>query len=508
MGERKIDSLLEDIDLKRIALPEIQRDYVWSEQKARDLVDSLFKEFPVGVVLLWRPQSISDFRELEGQDKNDVVPDWLILDGQQRLTSLKKIAKGEIKVRFNINEEIFSLENRANSLDPNWIRVDDIWKHGATEIGKKLSEKLGISINEVFENFINSIQKIESIPKQSMNVFEFREDDYTRITEMYMRINEKGTKLKKAEINLALIVLKFPSVFHKRLTQLVDNFENWELDTNFFLRCFVCISTNQAKFEPLKKYLQTARKDDVINNLDRISDNLESTFNFLTSEFGINQDNNEKLIPSNNALVPLMMYLVKNNSKIPTQKHLEDLSRWFFCASHYGRYSSSPESALSEDLKAIQEDNALEILQSKISRDRGGNAMRELQGRINNTNKFALHYAIRKNNALDWWEGTKIENTGKIEFHHIFPKKVLRDAGYSDVLINDIRNIAIVSRKANRTISDMKPEKYFTEEVGDMNRVFSQFVPEDNKFWKVENYEEFLQEREKRIISFVNEMIS
>ena len=99
-------------------------------------------------------------------------------------------------------------------------------------------------------------------------------------------------------------------------------------------------------------------------------------------------------------------------------------------------------------------------------------------------------------------------NTGKIEFHHIFPKKVLRDADYSDVLINDIRNIAIVSRKANRTISDMKPEKYFAEEVGDMNRVFSQFVPEDNKFWKVENYEEFLQEREKRIISFVNKIIS
>ena len=56
------------------------------------------------------------------------------------------------------------MENRANSLDPNWIRVDDIWKHGATEIGKKLSEKLGISINEVFENFINSIQN-SNIPE-------------------------------------------------------------------------------------------------------------------------------------------------------------------------------------------------------------------------------------------------------------------------------------------------------------------------------------------------------
>lgn len=66
MAEASITSFLQDIDLKRIVLPEIQREYVWSEQKARDLIDSLYKKFPIGVILLWRPSMISDFRLLEG----------------------------------------------------------------------------------------------------------------------------------------------------------------------------------------------------------------------------------------------------------------------------------------------------------------------------------------------------------------------------------------------------------------------------------------------------------
>ena len=97
----------------------------------------------------------------------------------------------------------------------------------------------------------------------------------------------------------------------------------------------------------------------------------------------------------------------------------------------------------------MKENTTLVPLQDKISNDRGGMEMRELHGKINKTNRFALYFAIRKNNALDWWTGTKIENTLKIEFHHIFPKKILRDANYSDAMINDIRNIAIVSKKAN-----------------------------------------------------------
>ena len=508
MVEEKISYLLEDIASEKIGLPEIQRDFIWSEQKARDLIDSLYKKFPIGVILLWRSPDISNFRLLQGQDGKQGEPERLILDGQQRLTSLSRIKEGKIKLMFNIKDENFSLENRTKVNEPNWVRVDDIWKKGSTNLAKELSQKHELSIDEFFSKYISRIQQVEGILDQTISVFDIRENDYSRITEMYMRLNEKGTKLKKAEINLALIVLKFPKVFHKRLIKLVEDFEGWELEANFFLRCFVCISTNQSKYEPLRKYLNSASKEKVLQNLEKISEHLENTFNFIISEFGINENNNLKLIPSEIALIPLMMYHHKYDGKVSTTSDLEKLSFWFFTASHYGRYSGTTESTLNEDLKALQEDDPLSTWVENISKDRGGLDMRELRGRINNTNLFALYYAIRKKDALDWWSGTKIENTNNIEFHHIFPKKVLRDEGYPDNMINDIRNIAIVSRKANRKISAMKPKEYFTQEIGEMNWLFSQFVPKDEKFWEVNNYKEFLEEREKNIILFLNKRIS
>ena len=507
MTDQPIKTLLQDVELGRIVLPEIQREFVWSDQKARDLIDSLYKKYPVGVVLLWRPREIEDFRLLKSQEKAK-IPEWLILDGQQRITSLNLIKQGDICILFNIDEEIFQIENKVIQKDPKWVRVDDIWKTDSATSLQELACKLSMPMDEIFKKYMKKIQQIEQILSQNIPVFEIREENYSRIAEMYIRLNEKGTKLKKAEINLALIVLKFPKVFYDKLTKIVDEFEDWELDANFFLRCFVCISTNQSKFEPLRKYLSNSNEEKVLKDLDIISENLQESFNFITSHFGINQDINQKLIPSNIAIIPLMMYMINNNSKIASAKELDKIILWFYCVSHYGWFSGSSESTLNEDLREFNEIDPVKNWLKKIRKERGNLQMRELRGRINKTNLFALYYALRVNDALDWWQGTKIDNTSKIEFHHIFPKKILRNAGIPDVLINDIRNIAIVSKKANRKIRAMFPEQYFDTEVQDMNRVYSQFIPEDPKYWKIENYKEFLEKREENIINALNMKIS
>ena len=506
VADQPISTLIQDVDLGRIALPEIQREFVWSEQKARDLVDSLYKGFPVGVILLWRPQDVQDFKLLEGQETAR-VPEWLILDGQQRITSLTKIRKGDIKVNFNIDDEDFHIENRKIANDPRWIRVDRVWELDSATILQDLSEKLDMSMDAVYKKYMSRIQRIEGIPSQSIPVFDMREDDYSRIAEMYMRLNEKGTKLKKAEINLALIVLKFPGTFYDKLRKIVDEFEDWELDTNFFLRCFVCVSTNQSKYEPLKRYLDTADERQVLKTLDLIVENLQTSLEFITSHFGINHYTNQHLIPSDIALIPLMMYMIRSDGRIASSRGLGETILWFYCASHYGRFSTSTESKLNEDLRELGGSNPVATWLENIRKERGDLGMREMRGRINRTNLFALYYALRQNEALDWWQGTKVDNTSKVEFHHIFPKKVLRNAGYSDVLINDIRNIAVVSRKANRRVSAMPPEKYFESEIEDKGRIFSQFVPQDKTYWRVENYECFLEEREKNIITFLNDRI-
>ena len=216
---------------------------------------------------------------------------------------------------------------------------------------------------------------------------------------------------------------------------------------------------------------------------------------------------NQHLIPSDIALIPLMMYMIRSDGRIASSRGLGETILWFYCASHYGRFSTSTESKLNEDLRELGGSNPVATWLENIRKERGDLGMREMRGRINRTNLFALYYALRQNEALDWWQGTKVDNTSKVEFHHIFPKKVLRNAGYSDVLINDIRNIAVVSRKANRRVSAMPPEKYFESEIEDKGRIFSQFVPQDKTYWRVENYECFLEEREKNIITFLNDRI-
>lgn len=507
MAEASIASFLEDVELGRIVLPEIQREYVWSEQKAKDLIDSLYKKFPVGVILLWRPKEIVDFRLLAGQAALTRDPDWLILDGQQRITSLNQIKKGEIKVLFNIDEDSFSIQNTAIANNPKWLRVDEIWKKDSTVIAKELTISLGVPLEEVYEKYVDKIKRMKEILDYKMPYFEEREDDYERITQMYVRLNEKGSKLKKAEINLAIITLKFPKVFYKNLSSLVQEFEDWDIDTNFFLRCFVSLSTGQSKYEPLRKYLSTASQEEVLATLDKIKEYLKQSFDFITSHFGINPDNNTSLVPSDMAIIPLMLYLEKNKGKIATAKELNNLKLWFFAASHFGRFSMSTESTLNEDFSALEKPNTLGIWLDSIRKVRGDLKARELEGRINNTNRFALYYALRNNNALDWWTGNNLNNTANIEFHHIFPKKVLKDAGYPDNQINDIRNIAIVSRKANRKISAMEPEKYFQSEIGDMERIYSQFVPTEKELWKVENYPKFLKKREENILELLNKVI-
>ena len=357
MTDMSIRTLLYDVEVGRIALPEIQREFSWSKQKARDLIDSLYNQYPVGMVFLWRPLEIEYFRLLENQKKTE-TPGWLVLDGQQRITSLNLIKRGDICISFNIDKEIFQIENKAIQNDPKWVRVDDIWKtDSATTLGE-LTHKLSMPMTEVYEKYIKKIQRIEQILSVNIPVFEIRDEDYSRITEIYIRLNEKGTKLKKAEINLALLVLKFPKVFYEELTKIVDKFEDRGLDVNFFLRCFVCISTNQSKFEPLKKYLSNPNEEKILKDLNIISEKVQESFNFITSHFGIDQDIHQKLIPSNIAIIPLMMYMIKYDGEATSAKELNKIILWFYCVSHYGWFSGSSESTLNEDLRGIQRDRS------------------------------------------------------------------------------------------------------------------------------------------------------
>src|SRR5438093_1927472 len=484
-----IKSLLQDIDLERIALPEVQREFVWSENQAKDLVDSLYKGFPVGYIYLWRPKDSKPFRQIDTHSIGEREPEWYILDGQQRLTALTKIEEGGIKVRFNIEKEVFQLENTAIMNDPKWIQVSEVWSSGTVEVARALKEKLGISLDEIYEKYVPRIDKLYRILDRELPIHEIREDDYGKIAEIYIRLNSKGTRLKKAELYLALAVLHIPTEFRSKLDVLEEEFDDWDFDANFFMRCFTCLATGQSKFEAIREYVAHEPKDKIIGILDELLVYLRQALNLLNTHLGLTADKSREMMPSEVALLPFVAYLYSRNGEMKSDEEVGKLIYWYLMASFWGRYSGSTETALDSDLSALGKEYSLAKWISNIVDETGRLAINDsdLAGKFTKNKILMLYFVVQRNHGLDWFSGTDLKNTQQIELHHIFPKALLRKLRVPDNEINDVRNMAMVSGKANRKIGAKEPADYFKSEGISKERLVAQLVPNEEALWHKES---------------------
>ena len=230
---------------------------------------------------------------------------------------------------------------------------------------------------------------------------------------------------------------------------------------------------------------------------------------FLKTNFDINENNNSNLIPSENAFLALHSYLLGKDNQL-SQKEKDALKLWVFSAFHHSRYSGSSESSLNEDLRALKTNEPIKKWLGAIRKDVGSLEVKDIGSKMNDTTTFSLFFALGLNNALDWRSGNKIQANDANEAHHIFPKKVLKDYGYSKPLRNNPCNMALVSAKLNRKISKKEPEAYFEDPnlISDPDWLYTQFVPTDKNLWKVKNYEKFLEWRKTEINKKLNEFVS
>jgi len=222
---------------------------------------------------------------------------------------------------------------------------------------------------------------------------------------------------------------------------------------------------------------------------------------FLDQNLGIRTIN---IMPSQNVLVPLVYYLSRKTDKF-TEEEAKDFSLWFILASFWGRYAGSPESRIDEDIRDIDKTHSLKNLFQLLKNQVGRLNIDEerFTGRSKNS-KLLLYVVSRNEGAEDWWKGHKITTTD-YEEHHIFPRSLLKKAGYEFELIDDVANIAFLSEKANRKILNTNPKKYLSEI--DPKKLEKQFLPLNENLWEIENYEEFLINRRRIIIQKINEYL-
>lgn len=561
-----ISTLVDMYRRGELRLPEIQRHYVWRGTQVRDLFDSLYRGYPSGSILMWETDEPVPTRDFAvSQDTTAFAGRKLLLDGQQRLTSLTAVLSGEpvtvrgrkrpVRILFNlehpeghpgaevedeavedspltpedeINDETeeateetalaerfrqrtFVVGSRALEAQPNWVSVSDIFSKSEQEILKGAG--LTGWDDPRATKYQDRLRRVKAISDYTyvVHVLE-RQKSYEEVTEIFVRVNSLGAKLKSSDLALAQMSSRW-----QHLLQELETFQSeceasgFNIEVGQLVRAIVVFATKQCLF----RSVASTSLVDLQAGWEQAKNGLHFAINFLRANAGIED---QSLLSSPMFLHALAAFGHAKGGRL-TQEEEQKLLHWLYVANARGRYSrGSTESLLNEDLAVIfrrQGDPAelIAILERQFGRLHIEPL--DLKGRGAGSPLFSLAYlALKDAGAKDWHSGLGVSLTHQgrmhfIQWHHIFPKALLKEAGYETGDINEIANMAFICGRTNQQIGRKPPSEYLPPiiQARGPEALESQCVPADPAMLTVDRYDTFLAERREALAARMNSFI-
>ena len=517
-----IQTILSQIDLGSYALPEFQRGYVWNREQVRKLMNSLYHSYPIGGLLVWVTPTNEDITRGDGVLTPGSVN--LILDGQQRVTSLYGIIKGKppkffegnqnafTGLHFNLTDESFEFYAPLKMKDnPNWVNVTDLMLKG---VGNFIQEALKINSekNGFLLEQMDKLNKINNIKTVDLHVQQVAGEDKTIdvVVDIFNNVNSGGTKLSKGDLALARICAQWPEArneMKKIITKLKASLYNFELD--WLLRCVTVYLTGKPYFSELTN-IPTSSFQTGLTETNKL---IERILNHIGSRLGLDHDR----VLGSRYSIPLMVgYLKKQGGTLNSSAEWNKLMYWYIHTFLWGRYAGSTESVLAQDLNIIDSGEGVDGLIRLLRQNRGDLTIRpeDFWGWSTGARFYPLLYLLtRVNHAKDWGSGLELSNallgrTSSLEIHHIFPKNVLYKHKYSKALVNSLGNYTFLTKDTNIQISDKEPYLYIPEFIkSNPGAVESHWVPTDHQLLLVEKYEQFLSRRRELLAESANQFL-
>lgn len=564
-AEASVEELVSMIERGELRLPEMQRQYVWRSTRVRDLLDSLYRGYPSGAILLWETDEAVPLQDFAvSQSTNPYQSTRLLLDGQQRLTSLSAVIRGEpvsvrgrrrpIDLLFNLehpdqltvvteveengddeddadddseligdetdstedellkrfNKMTFVVATRKLEQLPHWVKVSEVFK---TDNDAPFLKRAGISgfDDPRYEKYSQRLARLRGIRKYvyRMDVLE-RTLSYDEVTEIFVRVNSLGAKLRSSDLALAQITAKW-----RHSLQTFQNFQKacaktgFDLDLGLHLKNLMAFATGQSRFQIVGSLnvekLQKAWKE--------ACDGMEFALNFLRSNLGIDSP----ALLSSPFLLVVLAYFGHSRNYALSNDEARQLRYWALMANAKGRFSrGSSETILDQDLASIRQGGAVSELIDRLRLQFGrlDITAEELEGRNQRSALFkTMFLAFRAAGAKDWRSHLAIalDHSGvqhRLQFHHIFPKAVLKTS-FTTREADDIANLSFIGGKTNRAISDKAPAVYLPPLVDQLGEpaFAAQCIPVEASLLEVENYKAFLIERRKRIATALSTFV-
>lgn len=533
----KIEKLLDAIKDKEIVVPEFQREYVWTLEQSKELITSLFLGYPTGSILVWETDNPPEI-------KNDAVRrekmGWIsvLLDGQQRLTTLYLLIKGEIPpfynetdithdprhLYFNLRTAEFNYYQKQKMSDsPFWKSIVSCFneKFDAFTLVESLNIKEAEEKLTVGREVNNNLVQLRAIADVDYFVQSVPQGlDIDRAIDIFDRINSMGTKLTDAELVLTHIAGRWPQA-RRIMKHKIEDYQKsgFYFDLDFLTRCFIVLITKSALFKKMNEAVYQSMSGD---DYREIWEKLVKIFNYLipilkqSAYIGSTKD-----INTNNVLVPLVAHLSANNITFDGNNKNQFLY-WMFLALIWGRYSSQTDQRLDKDVYiAINSSQPVTDLINEIEDQRGRIEIKpsDLEGRGAGHPLHRMLYILTKyHKSTDWANGGSLQDTlgdyYSIQSHHIFPQAVLYKNGYDPEnhldkqRVNEIANRAFITRDTNYNISDKEPQDYLPEVQSKFpDALRQQLIPTEKSLWQIDKYDKFLTARRKMIADAINSFL-
>lgn len=524
-SQQTITNLISDIRSRELILPEFQRGYVWNPTQVREYLQSLYRGYPTGSFLIWKTPNPGLVRgEGARDDKGSVFQ--LILDGQQRLTSVYTLIEGEpppfyegenlfFDIYFNVETEEFRRYSKIAMKDHHeWVGVTDFLKVGIGDFLKKDGPCPPEQRAFLFDYFdrLNKLDRIKSYTYYLDTLGEREMDEAVRIFNL---VNKQGTPLDKAELALSHICAIWPgarSIFRAAAADLAA--AGYTFDLSFLIRVLSAVATGSGRIEPI----YAIKLDAIQDAWARARKSLEYLVNVLKTDGHMPSSGS---LTSQNVVIPLVCFLSRNGSKFSSETQKKQFLHWMYNALIWARYTGPTETRLTQDIQALDGPEPTKVLLDNIIADRGRLKLEgsDLHGASWRTAFWSLAYVVAlSRGAQDWVNGLPVHGNllGKanvIEYHHIFPQSLLYapTGPYNTALskdqqrVNEIANLAFLTSVGNKEISNKKPAAYLPEVRSHFPHALSQqSVPLNPALWELDRYEEFLTERREMLASAIN----
>jgi hypothetical protein len=515
-------TLIQQIEMGIIGLPDIQRPFVWPDTKARDLFDSMYKGYPVGYFLFWANANVEHTKGI-GTAAKQKHPNLLIVDGQQRLTSLYAVIKAQeiirenytkatIVISFNPLEEKFEIPDASIRKNPRFFQnISQIWQPNINII-KVINEflenlKKSVEITEEEEESIQNafmqLKNLESYPFSALELSTNISEE--QVADVFVRINSQGKTLNQADFILTLM-----SVFWEEGRKDLEEFcrlcrlpskdvaspFNYLIDPDpdQMLRVSVGLAFRRARLQYVYSILRgkdldtgnfsTERRDNQFEFLkiaQAKSLNIQNWHEFIKAIKQAGFARQDYISSKNNLLYAYIFFLIgREDYKMDLYDLKKLIGKWFFMSSITGRYTGSPETIMEMDLARLRNidsadsfKNVLEeVIVSQLTNDFWSITLPMYLSTSSSTSPslyayYASLYVLGANGLFSKLKVSDLLQEGlrskksALERHHLFPKAWLRRNGVMEQReTNQIANFALVEWSDNISISDAAPIDY------------------------------------------------